>query len=84
MAFLHYTDALVLVEDGIPFDVLTRREFATQTLTVFEEVEEIPVIWCIQSAELQVGVARSSSLTSPTLSSIVRELISFCPLCVRR
>lgn len=45
---------LILVSDGSAIDVLTVRGFAVQNIFIFEEVHEVPLIWCIQGNEFQV------------------------------
>lgn len=53
MTLLLITEALVLVRDGFPNGILTIREFATSTVAVFEDVDEFPLIWCVQGVEVR-------------------------------
>lgn len=44
------TEPLVLVSDGSPLPILTT-EFAPTNLALFDFVEEVPMIWCIQESD---------------------------------
>ncbi len=47
----HYTDPIVLVNNGEPLESLLNPIFAVQSVYLFDSVVELPLIWCVQDNE---------------------------------